>query len=74
MSHFPALRLAASNPIPLPTTRRGVTVVELSGTEHADADVLNVFGSFAVVLRENHAVVIDGVTHLLPAHRRQSDG
>lgn len=64
----PALRLAAVTNLPprmLPLT---VTMVDLSTAEAAE-DILHVFGSFAVFLRQSYGVTVDGIVHLLPAHR-----
>lgn len=63
-----ALRLAAVTDLPprkLPST---ITLVDLSHAEYAD-DILQVFGSFAIALRQSYGVTVDGIVHLLPAHR-----
>lgn len=67
MSAAPAIRLAAVSDLPPRSVPTSITMVDLSDAEHAE-DVLHVFGSFAIVLRQSYGVVIDGVTHLLPAN------
>lgn len=59
------LRLAAVSDSCPP--RRSLTTVTLGEIEPDDA--LHIFGQFAVMLRENYAISIGGVVHLLPANR-----
>jgi len=63
-----ALRLAAVSDIATPPRRR-LTSVTLQDADLILDDMLHVFGEFAVVLRENYAIAVDGVVHLLPANR-----
>lgn len=65
MSKFPALRLAAVSDTSPP--RRSLTTVTL--TEVDPSDALHLFAQFAVMLRENYAITVGGVVHLLPANR-----
>jgi hypothetical protein len=64
----PTLRLAAVSDLPPRSVPTSITMVDLSEAEHAD-DILHVFGTFAIVLRQSYGVTVDGVVHLLPAHR-----
>jgi len=67
-----SIRLAAVSdlpPRPIPST---VTMVPLPPGEHVDF-VLNIYAYTAVIMQQSYAIVIDGVVHLLPAHRSASD-
>lgn len=65
------LRLAAVTDLPPRTLPVSITMVALADGEHAP-DILHVFSSFAVILRQSYGVTVDGIVHLLPAHRSQA--
>lgn len=64
----PALRLAAVSDVAT-TPRRQLTTFDVLHADLDIADLRHMYGTIAGMLGVNYAMVVAGVTHLLPANR-----